>query len=121
MSYTKQTWATGDTVTATKLNHIEDGIAGAGGFDAEITFGGDTNSMTATIVSGDYATLSDMLANNVYPLIRSNFDVSGMNGGVVLGSTAFQDEGFLSFAINNWGDLVVCEWASDGTLTAYLD
>lgn len=31
MSYTKQTWATGDTVTATKLNHMEDGIAGAGG------------------------------------------------------------------------------------------
>ena len=31
MSYTKQTWATGDTVTASKLNHMEDGIAGAGG------------------------------------------------------------------------------------------
>ena len=31
MSYTTQTWATGDTVTASKLNHMEDGIAGAGG------------------------------------------------------------------------------------------
>ena len=31
MSYTKQTWATGDTVTASKLNHMEDGIEGAGG------------------------------------------------------------------------------------------
>lgn len=31
MSYTKQTWATGDTVTAEKLNHIEDGIAAADG------------------------------------------------------------------------------------------
>ena len=30
MSYTKQTWATGDIVTADKLNHIEDGIAGGG-------------------------------------------------------------------------------------------
>lgn len=29
MAYTKQTWATGDTVTASKLNHIEDGIASA--------------------------------------------------------------------------------------------
>lgn len=29
MSYTKQTWATGDTITAAKLNHMEDGIAGA--------------------------------------------------------------------------------------------
>lgn len=26
MSYTKQTWATGDTITAEKLNHIEDGV-----------------------------------------------------------------------------------------------
>ena len=26
MSYTKQTWQTGDTITAEKLNHIEDGI-----------------------------------------------------------------------------------------------
>lgn len=31
MSYTKQTWATGDTITAEKLNHMEGGIAGAGG------------------------------------------------------------------------------------------
>lgn len=28
MSYVKQTWNTGDVVTAEKLNHIEDGIAG---------------------------------------------------------------------------------------------
>lgn len=27
MSYTKQTWASGQVITATKLNHIEDGIA----------------------------------------------------------------------------------------------
>ena len=31
MAYTKQTWANGDTVTAAKLNHMEDGIADAGG------------------------------------------------------------------------------------------
>lgn len=31
MAYTKQTWTTGDTVTASKLNHMEDGIAGGGG------------------------------------------------------------------------------------------
>lgn len=27
MSYTKQTWQTGETITANKLNHMEDGIA----------------------------------------------------------------------------------------------
>lgn len=36
MAYTKQTWATGDTVTATKLNHMEDGIADGGGSTASI-------------------------------------------------------------------------------------
>ena len=30
MAYEKQTWQTGDTVTAAKLNHMEDGIAGGG-------------------------------------------------------------------------------------------
>lgn len=33
MSYTKQTWATGDTITAEKLNHMEDGIASLSGYD----------------------------------------------------------------------------------------
>lgn len=31
MSYTKQNWQSGDTITATKLNHMEDGIANGGG------------------------------------------------------------------------------------------
>lgn len=30
MSYTKQTWAKGDTITAEKLNHMETGIEDAG-------------------------------------------------------------------------------------------
>ncbi len=35
MSYEKQTWTTGETITAEKLNHIEDGIAegGTGGLN----------------------------------------------------------------------------------------
>lgn len=31
MSYTKQTWTNGETITDTKLNHMEDGIADSGG------------------------------------------------------------------------------------------
>ena len=30
MSYEKQTWVTGETITAEKLNHIEDGVEQAG-------------------------------------------------------------------------------------------
>ena len=36
MSYTKQTWQTGEVITATKLNHMEDGIENAGGGGALI-------------------------------------------------------------------------------------
>ena len=31
MAYEKQTWVTGETITEEKLNHMEDGIEGAGG------------------------------------------------------------------------------------------
>lgn len=31
MAYEKQTWVTGEVITEEKLNHMEDGIAGAGG------------------------------------------------------------------------------------------
>ena len=31
MSYEKQTWVTGETITAEKLNHMEDGIMESGG------------------------------------------------------------------------------------------
>ena len=31
MAYEKQTWQSGDVITAAKMNHIEDGIASGGG------------------------------------------------------------------------------------------
>lgn len=31
MAYEKHTWSTGETITADKLNHMEDGIANSGG------------------------------------------------------------------------------------------
>ena len=43
MAYTKTTWSTGDVITADKLNHIEDGIAG--GYDIVFTITED--GMTA--------------------------------------------------------------------------
>lgn len=37
MSYEKQTWASGDVITATKMNHIEDGIKNNSGDLAVVT------------------------------------------------------------------------------------
>ena len=60
MSYTPTTWATGDTITATKLNKIENGIASAGGYDlvivADTTNGHQFGYLTTsdiTVVEGN--------------------------------------------------------------------
>lgn len=42
MSYEKQTWSNGDTITAEKLNYMENGISGGGG---------DFTTATLTIIS----------------------------------------------------------------------
>jgi len=72
MSYTKQTWATGDTVTADKLNHMEDGIEGAGGggggFDVVIScddnFFINNDTSYYTLASGSYSDICDKIHNN---------------------------------------------------------
>ena len=50
MSYEKQTWTTGDTITAEKLNHMENGIKEAPGYTI-------TNNKT-TIFEGELTTAS---------------------------------------------------------------
>ena len=37
MSYTPTNWQTGDTITAQKLNHMEDGISQSASYDLELT------------------------------------------------------------------------------------
>lgn len=69
MAYTPTTWATGDTITAAKLNNIEDGIveaaqSGGGGWDAEVCCYHADNSASDfvfTIVSGTFADLLDLI------------------------------------------------------------
>ena len=78
MSYTPKTWQTGDTITATAMNNIEQGIANAGGspWDAVIRLthaansGADTTvNLTPSIVSGSFADLSEKILNDGYPCI----------------------------------------------------
>lgn len=78
MSYTPTTWTTGDTITASAMNKIENGIANAGGttWDAVIRLthvnnsAGDlTNSLTPTIVSGTCAGLKSKISNGGCPCI----------------------------------------------------
>lgn len=74
MAYTPTTWVTGDTITATKLNKLEQGVsnAGGGGYDAEIRIYHDNNSnhdYECTIVSGSFASLYAMLQDNISPIV----------------------------------------------------
>lgn len=56
MAYEKQTWQTGDVITQEKLNHMEDGIAEAGGGIMVVHFSGvpkDSTSITADKTRGE--------------------------------------------------------------------
>lgn len=112
MAYEKQTWATGDTITAEKLNHMEDGI-GAGGGSFVITFTENNESYTAdkTTTECAEAVTSGMdiiakLGSEIYRLVAANVDfvsfsfssVTAYAGNQVLVSTLnyFYDDRSLS-------------------------
>lgn len=48
MSYTKNTWKSGDTVTSAKLNNIEEGIASSCAFIVHGTHSGNTITLDKT-------------------------------------------------------------------------
>lgn len=48
MSYEKQNWKNGDVITETKLNHMEDGIAGGGVLVVNAITEGQTTTLDKT-------------------------------------------------------------------------
>lgn len=67
MSYTPTTWTTGDTITATKLNKIEQGIANAGSaLICRTTFDGDYFVLDHTVQEIYEALLSGTPAYILY-------------------------------------------------------
>lgn len=68
MAYEKQTWSTGDTITAEKLNHIEDGLVnvettpgpkGDPGDDAKQIQTVVINTDASNIITGGTVTFTD--------------------------------------------------------------
>ena len=78
MSYSKQTWQTGDVVTSAKLNHMEDGIAAAGGGGVLVV------NVSVTEVDIDTVYTCDKTAGEMF---------------------AFLENGSLIFKINRGGDI----------------
>lgn len=64
MAYTPTNWVTGDTVTATKLNKLEQGVADGGGYDLVITYDFTASPRTCTVTSGDILDCEDKLDNH---------------------------------------------------------
>lgn len=79
MSYTKYTWTDGETITAPKLNHMEDGIAGAGGdYDLVIMGSLTDNLQNWSVVKGSILDAEDKLDGGdvVNAVCVFNFDWS---------------------------------------------
>lgn len=91
MAYTKHEWTTGETITATNLNHMEDGIASAGGvmvvnstFDANV--GGDVLDKTwqeiyDAVISGQTCIISESMESETDCSIKSITAIDALNGG----------------------------------------
>lgn len=65
MSYTPTTWTTGDTITATKLNKMEQGIADGGGYDLVLSvpyYYADASDVE--IIEGDILECEQKIAND---------------------------------------------------------
>lgn len=72
MSYTPTNWTTGDTITASALNKIENGIANAGGgIDAVVWY---PNSNVGWQISGDFASALQKAQNGI-PLAILYFNI----------------------------------------------
>ena len=76
MSYTPHEWTTGETITAAKLNALENGAAeGGSGYDAVIRLDTDasgndmTSAITPSIVSGTFEALVAKIEENEPPVI----------------------------------------------------
>ena len=121
MSYTKQTWQTGDVITADKLNHMEDGIAAGGGSSTPLivtiteTTDGNNTIYTMNKTAGEII--------NALPLAYVRQEQSGSGGVVVVayGTFMFTREALGYVYMPGQGYMFLVSGMSDGFIAATLD
>ena len=81
MSYTPTTWTTGDTITASAMNKIENGIANAdgGGVDVQIWY---VDSNTGFHAEGDFASALEKASSGL-PLVAYFYNAGNVDGDLV--------------------------------------
>ena len=75
MSYTPYTWQSGDTVTASRLNNIEQGVANAGGLLIVHDVDGTLDKTWQEIKDAGFAILN--IEDDVGILCNTNYDHTG--------------------------------------------
>ena len=136
MSY-RHTWVNNETITAAKLNNIEEGIQEAAqsgsGFDAVINIyhASGSGDYDFTIESGSFASVKALLDDNTSPtiLVKVFDDYGGVHASALAVSfyywgtvinlvakipTAYWDN---NAAVQEWFKPYSMEWASDDTIT----
>ena len=119
MSYEKQTWVTGDTVTAAKLNHMEDGIDSASSSGGGITLYGPyigKNSGSVTVAAGgigvlEFDTIIDENSNEVLwpeevPIIEVTGSYIEASNVLTLspGVSIYEGDGTIYVKLYNYGN-----------------
>ena len=131
MAYEKQTWATGEVITQEKLNHMEDGIANAGGdagyecsetvtelFSETITTSGIQNqasfSYSEIITADELIVTYDGVEYTCSRITLVEGSVYGY-GGVTPSSMDYSQYPFAIIAQSN-GNSINCETAGEHTV-----
>ena len=106
MSYTRHTWTHNETITAAKLNNIEDGIEeGGGGAGVEVIF-------TATMEEGG---VSVSVNGNFASVWAAHTETSAQTGLDIL-TSGITCEAFLSYGDSISKGMVVTEAVENGSL-----
>ena len=125
MSYTPHTWVNNETITAAKLNNIEDGVQEAaqsgGGYDA--VFKGNTyaSNYDVAYVSGDYAAVVAKL-KNLEPVNILYYEEFSSGYGIAIGFVTIVEtnlDGDYVFIVINGGGTEhsgTLAWLSDNTV-----
>ena len=105
MSYTKQTWTNGETITDTKLNHMEDGIAN-GGNQIEYLHLDDTANPRA--LDKTYGEIKALLDAGKMCIVVESFPYNDEGGvGINYSLIGFNSDGDGTYLITSTG----CEFA----------
>lgn len=100
MSYTKTTWQNGDTITAEKLNHIEDGIADVEG--GTLVVNSDYNSeVEGKVLDKTFEEIYEAFLNGVTVLLKEtdNEDLTFESYGIVMFCSSTTADGRFSVAV----------------------